>query len=1458
MAKRVLEVVLVGDSRNLKRTLGQANRELSGFGDKVNRTWAGIGKASRIGGAAVAGAGVAAVKSAIDFESAFAGVRKTVDATEKQYKQLSDGIRRMSREIPVAANEIAGIAEAAGQLGIQRKNILGFTRVMADLGVATNLSGDEAATTLARLANITQMSQGDFDRLGSTIVALGNNLATTESEIAAMGLRIAGAGNQIGLSQAQVLGFAGALSSVGVEAQAGGSSISKTFIKMAAAVQAGGEDLEGFADVAGVSADKFARQFENNAAGATVSFIEGLAKIKAEGGDVFGTLDNLELGELRVRDALLRASGAGDLFRRSLKLGTDAWKDNNALSKEAEQRYKTTSSQLKILGNTFTDIGVTVGSKVLPPLGDLAQKASKALGALMDNKQVLKGLDTGLNEIGRAVTDLKSMIVPAVQAVARVFSDLPTPVKIATGAVVALGLAFAATPVGATIAAIAAGAILIKRNWEPIKGVFDKVKKAVTEWVAKAKGDLNVLASIFTKVATVVRTVLKKAFDIALAVVKRWWAGTRQVLSGVGRVVKGMVDVVMGVLRGDWSRVWNGMKGIVSGAFKAMWGMVRAQTSIARELAARIGRAALRALEGAWDGLKGLASKAFGALVQAIRNKIDATFKAATSIATTVKEVIQKLPGQLLEMGKQMVQGLIDGIRSMFDEVKDAAEDLASLPLKALDKAWVFGSPSRRAKQLGGFIGEGLALGIRGSKARVGSAVKDGLLFPIEQAIAELERQRERLEASWERADTRAERRRLRNDIRDAKRAPLDVTTIDGGTSGGGGGGPSYPLGRAGNIIGTPHAGTHTLGNWQSDNAVDIGVPVGTPVLAVRGGKVVKVGGGYSGGSSRFDGYQVTVQLDDGNSVFYTHLSDAIVKAGDKITGGQRIGTSGAANGVPHLHMGVQRGDPRDLLNAPVGGGGSRRRRRNRRHPADTVAQLAVKDKYTLQELANLWVAAGGDPDMAGLMARIAVAESAGKRTARNPSGASGLWQILGQVVPGNIMDPMVNAKNAVKKFKDAGGTAPWNASKHAWARFVGRPGVSANGDPVTTGEPGSTVDVSSRTDAVKQAKKALAEFEKQQRRNRKLANIDIQVRGLEKMRAWNDALKQIADTLDENVSQAVDAFAEKWEIDVGKAIDRTHAKALQAFDDIQQAALSAFDAETARLVANSPAAQALAAMEAESERIRLAAEDAANLQALEDAKRSGDPRQIKAAQDAMAETARQRQITQLQAQAEQERAAIEAQRAAERTALERQQAEERTALEEGQAAERQRIRDADTEAFRVKLKGDLDAEYRTLVARGQNYANFVNRTNQVLNRLGDGSQGNVFTADASVEAALTAGPAMGVAFAPGSAGWNAAWEQAFRDTHRGITIAEWAAGKRASGGLINKAGVYRVNELGSETLLRAPAGGAQVMNATRTAMARGAGSGGAAVVIQNATIGSMRAAEVLGNKLNYEAAYRP
>lgn len=324
----------------------------------------GMGMTAAVTAPIVAGFGFAA-KAAIDFESSFAGVRKTVDASDAELQDLAKGFRDLSKEIPTSVNELNRIGESAGQLGIKTPNILGFSKVMAELGVTTNLSSDQAATSLARLANITQMPQDQFDRLGSTVVGLGNNFATTESEIVDMGLRIAGAGQIAGLTEPQILSIGAAMASVGMEAEAGGTAVQKVLNGMTAAVAAGGPQLEEFARTAGLSASAFATAYKQDAGEAFALFVEGLGR---QGDQAFATLDNLGLGNERVIRAFLSLGNAGDLLRDALRRGSTEWERNTALVDEAGKRFGTTESKLTTLWNKASDVAITVGTAMAPAI----------------------------------------------------------------------------------------------------------------------------------------------------------------------------------------------------------------------------------------------------------------------------------------------------------------------------------------------------------------------------------------------------------------------------------------------------------------------------------------------------------------------------------------------------------------------------------------------------------------------------------------------------------------------------------------------------------------------------------------------------------------------------------------------------------------------------------------------------------------------------------------------------------------------------------------------------------------------------------------------------------------------------------------------------------------------------------------------------------------------------------
>lgn len=329
------------------------------------------GKAGKVGLLAAAGLGLMA-KAAIDWETQWAGVTKTVDGTGEELNELEGDLRDLATSLPATHQEIAAVAEAAGQLGVAREDISSFTKTMIDLGETTNLTADQAATDIAQISNVMGTTTEDVDNFGAALVALGNDGASTEAQILSMAQRIAGAGAQIGLTESDILAIANAAASMGIEVEAGGSAISRVFTDMAKATAQGGAELDKFAEVAGLSAEEFATAFRDDPAQAFAAFTAGLNDINQSGGDVFTTLDSLGLSDVRVSQALLGMAASGDLLTDSLALGASAWEENTALANEAAKRYDTTAAKTQVAWNKIKDAGIEAGGALLPVVAEIA------------------------------------------------------------------------------------------------------------------------------------------------------------------------------------------------------------------------------------------------------------------------------------------------------------------------------------------------------------------------------------------------------------------------------------------------------------------------------------------------------------------------------------------------------------------------------------------------------------------------------------------------------------------------------------------------------------------------------------------------------------------------------------------------------------------------------------------------------------------------------------------------------------------------------------------------------------------------------------------------------------------------------------------------------------------------------------------------------------------------------
>lgn len=479
---------LAGKIDTLKKKQGEAADKAMTFGDKAGQAFNQVHEAIVAAGIAVALKEIyeyfaSCAQASMDFESAITGVAKTTDLTDEELAAMSDSIKALSTEIPATTEEIAAVTEAAGQLGIQKDALLDFTEIMTMLGTATNMTADEAATSLARFANITGMATDNYGRLGSVIVDLGNNFATTESEIVAMGTRLASAGKLAGLTEPEIMALAAAMSSVGIEAEAGGTAMTQTLNAIEKAVAKGGDDLAEFARIAGMSSEEFSSAWKNDAMSALTSFIGGLGKLDEQGESTVLVLEDLGLTGIRQSNMLKALGLAADQMTGAVNTANTAWQQNTALTNEANKRYATAQSRLTMMQNAYNNLKVAIGDAYTPALSEAYGVGTKVLNEITKFVQAnpgvvaaITGLSTALGAaaVAAAAFALKAKIAAAAAA----FLTTVTP-----GVNVIMGVAAAVGVVTAGIIALASSAAndavpSVKELTEAARGMREAMDEA--------------------------------------------------------------------------------------------------------------------------------------------------------------------------------------------------------------------------------------------------------------------------------------------------------------------------------------------------------------------------------------------------------------------------------------------------------------------------------------------------------------------------------------------------------------------------------------------------------------------------------------------------------------------------------------------------------------------------------------------------------------------------------------------------------------------------------------------------------------------------------------------------------------------------------------------------------------------------------------------------------------------
>lgn len=403
---------------DLKRKQEEAADGANSFGAQASTAFAAAGQALVAAGITVA---LNELKDAFDdvteasmiFESAMTGVDKTTDLTAEELAIMSAEIKYLSTDIPIVTEELAGIGEVAGQLGIAKANLMDFSEVMAMLATATTMTAEGGATMLAQFANITQMDPSYYSNMASAVVDLGNNYATTEQKIIDMSQGIAASASLAGMSEADMLGLSAAVTSLGIETQAGSTSMSKLISELMTAVETG-KSLDKFAKIANMTADEFAVAWGDDAVTALQAFVLGLSDTERNGKSATVALTELGITETRMQRMILSLSNSGDLLNRTLATSSKAWSENTALVAEAEKRYATTQSQLVMRENAYNNLKIAIGDNYTPALRELYAVETDVLKNITafveQNPELVKAVTAFVGVIGVAAGGLAAYV----------------------------------------------------------------------------------------------------------------------------------------------------------------------------------------------------------------------------------------------------------------------------------------------------------------------------------------------------------------------------------------------------------------------------------------------------------------------------------------------------------------------------------------------------------------------------------------------------------------------------------------------------------------------------------------------------------------------------------------------------------------------------------------------------------------------------------------------------------------------------------------------------------------------------------------------------------------------------------------------------------------------------------------------------------------------------------------
>ena len=689
------------------------------------------GSAKVLGGAMAASATmIVPVKLAIDFESSMADVKKVFSGTDAQFKTITNEVLKMSTVLPMAATDIAKIVASGAQSGIAANELTKFAESAVKMGVAFDVSAEEAGQSMAEMRTAFKMSQDEVITLADKINFLGNSTPAAAKGIMEIVQRIGPLGEVGGFASGSIAALGATMRGMGVQEEIAATGIKNMMLALIAGESATKSQRNAMIDL-GLDSEEVAKSMQKDAEGTTLKILELIKALpKEKQGAMLATLFGKE--SLSAIAPLLTNMGA---LEENLKKVGDATKYAGSMNDEYKARAETTANNIILFKNKIAELGISIGSVLLPPLNIFLGK----MGAVIDkvsawskaNPELSSTLTKvavgavavvgGIAAVALAVTTVIGPIALAISSFSVLGSSagtsiglltkMITPIKMIGTAFSVVGKAMLANPmvlaIVAIVAVVAGAAYLIYKNWEPIKGFFSNLWSGVKGAFSSAwNGIKGVVGTGIEFIKGVIKSIDTVFADNPILNLLIPIIGIPRIIIANWSSIKGFFVSLWGGIKSSAESMWSSISSGASNAWNAIVGFF---SPIGDWFAAKWEYVKL--LTGAvWSGIKSVVSAAWNGLISIITNS--SLFQSVVNGWTRIFDYLGTLKDKMLNIGKNIIDGLVSGIKSGFDSLKSTWASINNYMPSFMKKKMDIHSPSRVMAGLGGHIVDGIGVGM--------------------------------------------------------------------------------------------------------------------------------------------------------------------------------------------------------------------------------------------------------------------------------------------------------------------------------------------------------------------------------------------------------------------------------------------------------------------------------------------------------------------------------------------------------------------------------------------------------------------------------------------------------------------------------------------------------------------------------------------------------------------------